>query len=175
MTSLCLQESFVSEMPKMERMAKGHFSHLDADAKEEAVQNTLGLCWKAACQLLDRGRQDVSLGNVLWYSVKQTKSGRMPQGCPNAKDALDQRGRRVEFEEPDLNHYIGKSTPVPDAVVFRVDVPQFMETRSERQNRMANDFMAGDSTAEVAEKQRRDSGSDLPVSSLVQGIVRHVL
>jgi hypothetical protein len=59
---------------------------------------------------------------------------------------------RVKFERVDLRNFVSDGTPIPDAVSFRLDVPAFLNTLSDRQQRMAEDLMTGTSTKECAEK-----------------------
>lgn len=156
-----LEACFVSYLPSIQRIARTHFRHLDPDRRDEAVQNTLALCWKFYVALFHQGRANQGiLKSILWYAIKQTKSGRSVQGKARSKDALDYRDRgRVSFEIYDLNGFVGRTTPVPDQVSFRVDVPAFFGTLNERQQNMAFDLAAGDTTGEVAQKHGITSGA----------------
>ena len=150
-----LHESFVAQLPELRTMALGAFRDRDPEAREEAVQNTLALAWRAFVRLHEKGESPdhVTLKNVLWYSIKQTRDGRSICGCARAKDAMDQRGRRVEFEHVELRDFEGRTTTIPDRVSFRVDIPRFFSTLSERQRRIATALMNGESTSAVARRQ----------------------
>lgn len=157
MTFDALQCCFLAYLPDMQAIASWSFRHLDPDKREEAVQNVVTLVWKYAHVLFRQGRLDNPgiLKSVLSYAIRQTKSGRTVQGkgSRKSKDALDYRDRgRVTFEQADLNGLIGRTTPVPDQVSFRVDVPAFFSTLKRHQQALAADLAVGMTTSEVAAK-----------------------
>jgi hypothetical protein len=155
-----LHRFFVAHLPEMQRMAESHFRCLDPDKREEATQNTLALVWKFLYALLRQGRNPEIWKSVVWYAIKQTKSGRMPQGQPKAKDAYECRRRgRVRFESVDLNGLIGRKTPVFDQVVFRVDVRRFLGTLKPHNQVLACDLATGMTTTEAAVKYRVTPGA----------------
>ena len=120
-----LQEMFVRRMPSLRKMARISFRYLPPGI----------------------------LASCLRYSVRQTKAGRTPQGCPRAKDVLSRRlvgpTRLPDF---DPEQFVGRSTPVPEAVSFKVDVPAFLASLSERQRSMALDLAQNMTTTEAAAK-----------------------
>ena len=111
-----------STFPRCDGSLAFHFTRLDPDKREEAIQNTLAIAWKFLHALFERGRllHPEIWKSVLWYSVRQTKRGRTPVGQPGAKDAFEcRRNGRVKFEPVDLHDLIGRKTPVLDQVIFR--------------------------------------------------------
>lgn len=155
-TLATLQQHFTEQYPRMARQVEGHFWHLDPEKREEAVTNTLGLAWKFFYYLFEEGRATQRmLGSVLWYAIKQTKIGRKVQGNDGriAKCAIDYRNRgRVRFEMTDLNDLISDNTPIPDQVIFRIDVRRFLASLKPRQQALAYELATGHTTSEVAEK-----------------------
>ncbi len=93
------------------------------------------------------------------FAIRQTRAGRTPQDCPRKKDVLAPRWvgptRMADFA-PD--QFVARSTPIPDAVSFRVDVPAFFETLSDRQRRMAVDLAMGMTTTDAAAKYTLSPG-----------------
>lgn len=155
-----LHRFFVEHLAEMKRMAESHFRCLDPDKREEAVQNTLALTWKFLYALFNKGRSPEIWKSVVWYAIKQSKSGRMPQGQPKAKDAYEcRRCGRVRFESVDLNGLIGRKTLVFDQVVFRVDVRQFLGTLKPRNHSLACDLATGMTTTEAAVKYHVTPGA----------------
>jgi hypothetical protein len=148
-----LKCEFVNYIPWMTNIATGHFWHLDPEAREEAVQNTLVLVWRRFHALIAKGRAgDLGiLQSVLWYSIKQTRAGRRAEGDSRARDTFKyaQKGR-IRFERVNLDNFVSTDTPVPDHVSFRLDVPAFLATLTDRQRRMAEALMTGDGTLSVA-------------------------
>lgn len=161
MTNLdSLQRFFVDHLAEMQRMIVRHFRHLDPDKRQEAVQNTLALAWKFLYALFRQGRSPEIWKSVVWYAIKQTKSGRMIQGQPRAKDAFECRRRGpVRFEQVDLNGLIGRKTLVFDQVVFRVDIAKLLSTLSVRNQSLACDLASGMTTTEAASKYRVTAGA----------------
>jgi hypothetical protein len=156
--------TFANLVPDMTRMAKAAFRDRDPEAREEAVQNTLALAWKSYHALIQQGRGDEPgiIKSVLWYSIKQTRTGRtMPgSGDVKPKDCFTYAKRgRVTFESVALSSFVADDTPVPDAVSFRIDVPAFLATLNDRQQRMASDLMTGTTTTECAEKFKVTPGA----------------
>jgi len=157
MTLDALQCCFVAYLPDIQSIASWSFRHLDPDKREEAIQNVVTLAWKFAHVLFRQGRMDEPgiLKSVLIYAIRQTRSGRTVQGknSRKCKDALDYRDRgRVTFEQTDLTGFIGRTTPVPDQVSFRLDVPAFLSTLKRHQQVLAADLAVGMTTSEVAKK-----------------------
>ena len=156
-----LRQSFTRQVPNLRRMASSKFIGLSTELRQECVANALALTWMFIYRLWKKGRSDEPgiLRSCLWYAVKQTKEGRTPQGCPRAKDAFHQRRfGKVKFEELDADQFVGRFTPVFDQVSFRVDVPAFLNSLSERARKMALDLAGGMSTTEAAKKYQLSAG-----------------
>jgi hypothetical protein len=156
--------AFAALIPELTRMAKAKFRDLDAESKDEHVQNTLALCWYRYTSLIRDGRGDEPgiIRSVLWYSIKQIRAGRnLPTGeSSKPKDvfAYARRGR-LTFERVDLWEYVSDETPIPDAVAFRMDFPSFIGTLNDRQRDIALDLMHGMGTGECAAKHCVTSGA----------------
>jgi DNA-directed RNA polymerase specialized sigma24 family protein len=148
------QSVFTARLPELQRIARSAFRHLDGDRQEEAVQNTIALAWKQYRALVIKGRTDAEqlLTSILYYSIQQTKCGRTIQGCPSAKDTLEKRRRgETIVENIDIHDLMGRSTPILEAVSFRVDLPRFFDTLTDRQQKTARLLASGFTTSEVAE------------------------
>jgi hypothetical protein len=158
-TVTCPTSEFEARIDEIRGLAAPHFARMNPEARDEAMQNTLGLCWVFWLRLVKQGKADdeANFKSMIWYAVKHTRMGRLPQGngSRKAKCVLNYASRRlrgVNIEPINLNYYIGQSAPVPDAAAFRVDTPAFMNTLSERDRGIANDLAAGMMTKEVARK-----------------------
>jgi len=153
MNNSTAREKFAQSIPEFERMVRSQFRDHGQEAREELVQNALALAWKYFHRLVQQGRgSEQIMRSVLWYAVKQTRCGRSVSGCPKAKDAMDQRAKRVVFEHCELGDFVSKTTPPDQAASFRLDIPEFIATLTERQQKMADGLMAGGTTAEVAKQ-----------------------
>jgi hypothetical protein len=156
MTLDMVKDVFVQRLPTLQKMARISFRHLSSpEAREESVTNAIALAWKGFHSLARKGREQEPgiLDSVMRFSIRQTRAGRLPQGCPRKRDVLAPRWvgptRMTDF---DITEFVGRSTPIPDAVSFRVDVPQFMGTLPERNRNLALDLAQGMTTGEVAAK-----------------------
>jgi hypothetical protein len=157
-----LKAVFVHRLPELTWMAKAAFRHLDPEARAEAVQNTLALTWQGYRSLIPQGRGEEPslLLSVLCFSIKRTKCGRMVQGKVRARDITERRRiGKVCFHAVDLDGFVGKWTPVPDQVAFRLDTPKFLSTLPERQRRLAEDLSSGMTTAEAAQRYGVTAGA----------------
>jgi DNA-directed RNA polymerase specialized sigma24 family protein len=151
------QAHYVGYLEDMRRMASAKFRHLDLEAREEAVQNSLALAWQAYRRLVLQGRGDEPglLKSCLYYSIRQTKAGRTlaRSGAAGVKD-IHVRARlgRAKIERMDIRHLVSDTTPVPDQVSFRIDIPRFLGTLPDRQRRLALALAMGLTTKEAAAK-----------------------
>jgi hypothetical protein len=150
-----VQNSFVRYLAWMEKTARLAFRNLDAEKRAEEVSNVIALAWKAWVRLGERGRADnpLLLKSVLYYSIRQSKVGRTVCSAAKPRDPLALRVYgKVKFDPWNLADFVGKETPIPEQVSFRVDVPAFLATLSPRQRQMALDLAEGGTTSAVAKK-----------------------
>jgi hypothetical protein len=153
-----LHESFTSELPELEVMARAWFRGIGPEARDEAVQNTTCLAWKYWLRLAELGRDNEPgvLRNVWWYCLKQTRVGRtITRGDgkrgKGQQDAYDHTNGNA-IEHLNLNHFISDMTPVPDQVAFRLDTPVFLAKLTEKQRRIALMLAEGLRTGEIAKE-----------------------
>lgn len=153
------QTQFVARLSEMQDLAAGHFHHLDPEAREEAVQNSIVLAYRYAKRLVEQGKDaEGLLKSVLWWACRHTRHGRQGGGRAKAKPkcVLDyaRRGIGDVIVESglNLNHFIGQAASIPDAVAFRVDIPAFLDTLTERDQQIARDLAIGEGTKNVARK-----------------------
>lgn len=96
---------FEAMMPLIERHAKVAFRYLDAEAREEAIQETVCNACRAYARLAELDKVDVAYPSVLArFGVAQTKAGRRTGGRLNCHDVLSeycQRKKRLLVERLD--------------------------------------------------------------------------
>ena len=150
MNEKCKQR-FVAMIPEFERMAGAKFRHLKGDDRDEAIQNSLGIAWKHWQALVKQGRgTEEELRGCLWYATRQTQVGRFPQGQGKAKCVYQAaRFGRTELSNS-LDGLCGDTVSVADRVAFRLDVRRFFDTLSDRQRRISEVLMSGETTFECA-------------------------
>ncbi len=152
---------FETRLPEIERLAGSHFRHLNPDAREEAVQNSVTLAYRYWLRLTERGKiGEDCFKSAVWWAVKHTKLGRKGGGgCGKvkAKCVLDYGRRRyagVTLQDGvDFNLFVGRQATVPDIVQFRVDTAEFLGTLPERDRGIARALATGMGTTEVARER----------------------
>jgi hypothetical protein len=135
---------FASRLPEIECLAGSHFRHLDPDAREEAVQNSVVLAYRYWLRLVEVGKTSENCFKAaVWWATKHTRQGRKGGGCGRgkAKCVLDYARRRknnVAIQDGiGVDFLIGATASIPDAVAFRLDVPAFLGTLPERDREIA--------------------------------------
>ena len=153
--------------------------HLRADAgksfrflenrhdREDAVAETVALCWAWYARLAHRGKDAAAFVRTLArYAVVHVKAGRRSCGAVNSRDVLTPEApMRWGFDVMTLPEVGGKDgsvweealqdntqTAVPEQVVFRVDFRCWRASRSERDRRLLDDLMRGERTRDVSAK-----------------------
>jgi len=118
-------------------------------------------------RLRQRGK-DVArfVSTLASYAARAVKSGRRLCGQEKANDVLSPRAQRrygfqVEGLPEDHNRlreplldalHDNTQTPVPDQVVFRVDFPEWRNSRSKRDRRLMDELLVGERTQDVSRK-----------------------
>jgi hypothetical protein len=150
---------FESRLPEIECLAGSHFRHLDPDAREEAVQNSVVLAYRYWLRLAEVGKTgEDCFKSAIWWATKHTKQGRKGGGCGRgkAKCVLDYARRRkggVAIQDGvEVNFLIGATASIPDTVASRLDVPVFIGTLNERDREIAMTLADGHGTTETARK-----------------------
>ena len=72
---------FESRLPEINRLIAIHFRHLDPDAREEGIQNSVVLAYRYWLNAVQQGklREDV-FKSILWWAAKHTRQGRKGGG-----------------------------------------------------------------------------------------------
>jgi DNA-directed RNA polymerase specialized sigma24 family protein len=168
-------------LPAVERHARIAFRHLKcADAKQDAIQETIGLAWAWFCSLARRGKDATAFPTVLAsYAARAVRSGRRVCGRERKKDVLSPVAQREHgFAVEHLPHATTTShenlyasphgqdrldafeerlrdntqTPPDEQAAFRIDFPEWRRTHSERDRRLIDTLMLGERTQEVSRK-----------------------
>jgi len=164
--------AFLAMLPAIQRQAKVAFRHLDAEAREEAVQEVTAYAAIAFKELWDRGKAELAYPSVLaLYGIKRVKIGRMTATPMNSKDVSStycQLQKNISLERLDkFDKYEGAwleavvedhHTPVIDQVWFRIDFPAWLSGFPDRDRQIAEALAAGNRTGEVAEEFEVSAG-----------------
>ncbi|HEY3789693.1 MAG TPA: hypothetical protein VGL71_12605 [Urbifossiella sp.] len=162
-----LQQKFIAILPRINLHARIYFRHLTSeDAKDEASAETIALSWKWFIRLVQRGKRPETFASAIAaYAALAVKRGRRLCGQTKAKDVMSSRAQRqgdfvvkplpdasiseeIVFEALQAN----TTTPVPDQVIFRIDFPEWLLTRSARDRKIIEKLMAGERSAQMARR-----------------------
>lgn len=165
-------ERFHAMLPAIQAQAKFAFRHLNPEAREDAIQETIANALVAFVRLVQREKTDIAYPTPLVrFAVAQIHDGRRVGNRLNVRDVLSpyaqqEKGIRVErldrFDEED-NEWVeavveDHRTPVPDQVAFRCDFPVWLERLSRRNRRIAEALSVGHTTSDVARRFRVSPG-----------------
>jgi hypothetical protein len=162
-----LQNRFLAVLPRIERHARISFRHLRCPhQREEALAECLALAWAWFVRLVRRGKNPEAFITVLAdFAARAVSSGRRLCGQERANEVLSLVAqRRHGFTVQRLHLYANPpgsrweealhdntQTPVADQVVFRVDFPAWLQTRTKRDRRLIERLLVGERTGAVAQ------------------------
>ena len=159
-------QAFVAMMPVIETHARISFRHLDADAKEEAVQNCLTNAMVAYLRLYELGKVDLAYPSVLArYAVAQTKDGRVTGNRLCVRDVSSpyaQKTKGTTLER--LDHYDREANEWKEVLVedrhcgpfdivrTKLDFADWLNSLKRRDRRIAELLALGNHTTDVARR-----------------------
>jgi hypothetical protein len=166
-TVVQLQTRFLAVLPRIETHTRIYFRHVKCPhQREEAVAECLALAWWWYVRLVRRGKNPEAFISVLAdFAARAVSSGRRLCGQQKANDVLSpvaQRRHGFAVQRLHLHAYPPGSrweeavhdntqTPVPEQVVFRVDFPAWIQTRSKWDRRIIDRLLLGERTSTVAQ------------------------
>ena len=127
---------FLAMLPRIRQSAHAAFRHLDEEAQEEAVAETIANALVAYVRLYEQRKPHLAYPTVLVrYAVAQIRGGRRVGNHLNSNDVLAEvaqkrHGLVVERLYPSFDEDAGEwieatiedtQTPVPDKAAFRCD------------------------------------------------------
>jgi hypothetical protein len=164
-----VQSTFLNiVLPMVQSHARVSFRHLKCPHKRaDAVQEMIALSWQWHVRLAEQGRDAAEYPSALaTFAARAVRSGRKLAGMDRINDALSPLAQRtrgfcvsslpdgssLKGNPLDVALHDNRRSPVPDQVAFRNDFPRWLDTLSNRDRRLAEDLMVGDSTQEVASR-----------------------
>ncbi len=160
-------KQYMAMLPAILRQARSAFRHLDAEAREEAVQEVVANTLSAFVRLVELGKA----GPLANYAVAQVRDGRQLGTRLNVRDVSSVRCRRVKGVKVErLDRYDraderwleavieDRRTPPPDQAAFRIDFPQWLGTHSARNRKVAQALALGETTSTVARQFQLTKG-----------------
>ncbi len=159
-------KQYMGMLPAILRHADMAFRHLDAEAREEAVQEVVANTLSAFVRLVELGKADIAYaGPLANYAVAQVRDGRQVGTRLNVRDVASPRCQRLKHVKVErLDRYDradeqwleavieDRRTPPPDQAAFRIDFPQWLGLQSTRDRKVAEALALGETTGKVARR-----------------------
>jgi hypothetical protein len=148
--------------------------------KEDFLADMVALAWKWFLRLVEKGKDPMDFPSALaTFAAKAVKAGRRVARQERAKDVMSsvakrKHGIKVERLPSSTRHHIedvygnvhgqqerdafeerlrdNTMTPPCDAAAFRIDFPDWLKTRTERDRRIISDMMHDERTMALAKK-----------------------
>jgi hypothetical protein len=154
------QAKFVAMLPEIQQRLRRAFRYLDAEAREDAVEEAVIHSLLSYARLYDQGRAKAASASTLaWYAALAVKRGRPAGNRMRSTEPLSryaQIGNGIQLEQLPGNWLDllveDKRASVPDQVAAKMDVGAWFATLTQRMRQIAKDLALGCSTAEVARK-----------------------
>src|SRR4051812_9082666 len=89
-----MHEDFEQALPTIKRVAKFRLRHLEGERLDDAIQETLALCWDAYRRLCLQGRDPTPLvGKIAEFSTRRVRCGRGLVNGEPVRDAMSAQSR----------------------------------------------------------------------------------
>jgi hypothetical protein len=161
-------------LPRIELHGSIFFRYLRCPhRREDALQEMRAVAWKWYVAAVARGKDPARfVATLATYAARHVRSGRKLCGQEPSRDVLSPvAGRKHDFvvtklpdwETSSANPLIDALTdntrsPVPEQVMFRCDLPAWLNTLGERNRRVVEDLMRGEGTLDVARRHGLSPG-----------------
>ena len=133
--------AFLEMLPSIQRHARISFRHLDAEAREELVQEVIANSLVAFLRLFSLGKAELAYPSVLArYGVAQAREGRRVGGHLNANDVMShyaQRRRGFQVEWIDAMMPEDRTATPAEVATARIDIRAWLETLTPRNRGIA--------------------------------------
>jgi hypothetical protein len=164
--------AFEAMIPIIETHATLMFRHLNRDAREEAVQETVCNACRAYARLAELGKTDVAYPSALArFGVSQTREGRKVGGKLNCRDiSSDYCQKRKNLLLERLDHYdseeeawaeilvADKHVGPAETAIVRIDFATWLQLLPRRLRKIATFLANGETTTAAAKRFRVSQG-----------------
>ena len=163
-----VREAFVDALSRILKIARFRFRHVAcSDSREDAVSETVAICWMWYLRLVGQGRNPTAfIASLAHYGAKAVKSGRRVCGQERANDVLSpccqhrrqlrvSRLQEVTIPKGDVIADAlcdNTQTPVPDQVQFRHDFAAWKGRLPRVRQRLVRGLALGHRTKDLAVK-----------------------
>jgi hypothetical protein len=159
-------------LPRIIAHAKISFRHLHAEARAEAVQETVANSFVAFVRLVKLGKSSIAYAAPLAkYAVAQVRDGRQVGTSANCRDVSSPYGRKLKgIHLERLDHFDDtegcwsevlvedKSCTPAELAASRIDFPAWLDTLGRRKRKIALKLSEGERTSAVAKRFHTSAG-----------------
>ena len=163
---------FLAMVPIIRQYARGAFSHLNPDLRQDLTQEVIANCLVAYVRLFEQGRVVLAYPTVLArYGIAQVKDGRKVGSKLNIKDPLSsycqkrkgvvvERLDRFDEEENAWAEVVveDRHTGPADTARVRIDFSDWLRGLPRRARRIAESLAVGHRTGDVAKRFKLSAG-----------------
>ena len=163
---------FLILLPRIYHCARFAFRHLDAEAKQEAIQSVITGAMAAYVRLVELGKADIAYAAPLaHFAIRQYRDGRMLGRSLNCKDIASkycQRAKdivveRLDHFDPEENTWCevlveDRHAGPADIARTRIDFSDWLDTLKRRDRRIALKLAEGEKTSDVAKRFKVSEG-----------------
>ena len=160
------QQPFLKMLPAIQRHARMAFRHLNPEARDEMVEETIANAFVAYCRLVELGKADLAYPTPLASNgIKQAKAGRKVGSSLNVRDVSSRhcqvtKGVKVGC----LDHFDEESREWQEILVEdrragpadtacgRIDFADWLRSLSRRYRKIASTLATGETTKKVAKR-----------------------
>lgn len=165
-------EDFMAMVPFIETHAKIAFRHLDAEARDEMVQEVVCNACRAYARLVELNKTQLAYASVLArFGVAQTKAGRRTGGklnchdvlspyCQQKKNLIVERLDQFESDEESWAEALveDRHAGPADTAATRIDFSTWLQILPRRLRKIATFLANGETTTAAAKRFRVSSG-----------------
>lgn len=163
-----LQDCFLAIVPIIRRHRRVYFRLVTSDEKkEDLIEEMVALAWNWFVRMAQKGKDATQFPSTLaTFAARAVRSGHRLTGQVRARDVLSpiaqQRHQFTVSKLPDISMLStnpleealidNTRSPVPDQVQFRIDWPDWLRTRTQRDRRIIHDMAVGERTMHLARR-----------------------
>ncbi len=148
--------AFLEMLPAIQRHARISFRHVNAEAREDLVQEVVANSLVAFLRLFSLGKAELAYPSVLArYGAAQARDGRRVGGHLNSNDVMSryaQRRKGFEVEWIDAMMPEDRTATPAEVATARMDIRAWLETLTPRNREIASLLAVGESTCETARR-----------------------
>ena len=169
-----LQARFLTLLPRIETHARIYFRDVVcSETRAERIAETVAVSWRWFVRLAERGKDAAEFVSALAsLAARSVRAGGRLCGGESAKDVMSPVAQRrhafIVERLPEKTRFTGKvwdealqdntRTPPDEQACFRIDFPEWLDRRTERDRQVIDAMMLGEHTKNLSRRFGVSSG-----------------